>query len=253
MGIKTPLLLCEANSLFRNYTFSNLQSTSSGVIDTTYIANSYILKKYERKVDVAADAKLLEHLGALNVSEHLASENGWHLYSRLEGREIQSVKLFHIQALARFMAAFHKLTKDYPCNDEFLKRYQISSKLRESKKISFYFYKRVQYLQALKLKNDGFIHGDLFKDNALFKGNKIAVFDFIDGGEGNFLFDCAVALIGFDRRELYINSFLRTYNQHAPKKITKVAFKEMLHIASHFYALLRAVHYKNINKAKELL
>ena len=114
-------------------------------------------------------------------------------------------------------------------------------------------YKQLCYLQKVALKSDGFIHGDLFKDNALFKDGKIAVFDFIDGANGNFLFDCAVALVGFKRRELYINAFLRTYNQNAPYKIKKLDLKEMLPIASHFYALLRVAHYKNIKKAKELL
>ena len=108
MGIKTPLLLSEANSLFRNYTFSNLQSTSSGIVDTTYIADKYIIKKYEREVNIAFDVKLLEHLQELNVSKYIISNREWHLYTKLEGSEIEHVKLFHIHSLARFLAKFHK-------------------------------------------------------------------------------------------------------------------------------------------------
>lgn len=257
MGIKTPLLLSEANSLFRNYTFSKLLSTSSGIVDTTYIADKYIIKKYERDVNVAFDVKLLQHLQELNVSRYITSsrskKESWHLYSKLEGSEVKHVKLFHIQALARFLAKFHRLTKSYPCQVNFLKQYQIDSKLQKLRRLSFLHYKKLHYLQSLQLKNDGFIHGDLFKDNTLFEGNTIAVFDFIDGGEGNFLFDCAVALVGFDKRELYLNTFLRSYNQCAPKKIEKEKLKEMLQVASGFYALLRVAHYKNLKKAKELL
>ena len=255
MGIKTSLSLLEAQKLFPNYSINSLQKSVSGVVDTTYISEKYIIKKYEREVNIAFDNKLLAylHTNGLNVPQHLQSSGDWHLYSKLEGKEVKSVKLFHIHSLARFMAKFHSLTKEYDPKKDFLQSYKVDEKLLFAKKLSFCTYKKLQHLQNFSPNNDGFIHGDLFKDNALFECNKIKVFDFIDGAMGNFCFDCAVALVGFDRRKLYVHTFLKSYNQHAPKKISKKELLAMMNVASHFYALLRVAHYKNRKKAKELL
>ena len=50
MGVITKITLKQVNALFKNYNFTKLTPTSSGIIDTTYIIStdkkSYILKKY---------------------------------------------------------------------------------------------------------------------------------------------------------------------------------------------------------------
>jgi len=71
-----------------------------------------------------------------------------------------------------------------------------------------------------------------------------------------FVFDMAVCLVAFDARKhshYFINLFLNTYNQNAPKKIKKEELIKTMKIASEFYALLRIEKYKNPYKAKELL
>ena len=87
--------------------------------------------------------------------------------------------------------------------------------LSYTKQNFFAYYKKLQYLQNYNSKIDGLIHGDIFKDNTLFDGQKIAVFDFIDSTCGNFGFDVAVCLIGFGAKKnnYFINLFLKTYNQ----------------------------------------
>ena len=66
----------------------------------------------------------------------------------------------------------------------------------------------------------------------------------------------AVCLVAFDAKKhssYFINLFLNTYNQRAPKKIKREELINTMKIASEFYALLRIEKYKNPNRAKELL
>ena len=110
------------------------------------------------------------------------------------------------------------------------------------KKHSFTQFKKYEYLEHLKCKNDGFIHGDLFKDNAVFYGKKIGVFDFIDGGNGNFLFDCAVALFGFDvqkSQKLKKEIFRKSYNQKTIRKIDTKSLDTFFQYAKDYYEMKR--------------
>jgi len=262
MAVKTKITLHEVNKLFVSFNFIKLVPTTSGIVDTTYIAitknREYILKKYERDIEdrIKKDTKLLKKLknAGLNVPTLLESKNEWFLYEKLRGNEPKVVKIYHIQALARFLAKLHSITYDktkgYPQKDE------ISKALKFTKDNFFLYYKKLEFLKSYKPKNDGFIHGDIFKDNTVFDTHKLGIFDFIDGDNGSFYFDIAVALVSFDAKKhnfYFINLFLNTYNQHSPKKLNKEELLKHLHIASSFYALKRILSYKNTKKAKELL
>jgi len=241
VGIKTKLSLDEAQKLFEG--IEHLIPTTSGVMDTTYLSSKYVLKKYEREVDVLADAKNLAqmHQAGLHVPCYLQTNSGWHLYTRLEGSMPSHVQHYHIQSLARFLSKLHTLKIKSEC--EYFQSYDIPSKLQFVKKNFFLYYKKLEHLGGVTLPCEGFIHGDLFKDNALFDGRKIAVIDFIDSGCGSFAFDCAVALIGFDSRKLHKKLFVRTYNQHAKRKLKADELESMMVVAKHFFALLRILHY----------
>ncbi len=258
MGVKTQLSLKKAQKLFPNYTIDNLTPSTSGLIDTTYITKHHILKKFERDKEPLHDAQLLSFLKnkGLNVPVHIGESDGWHLYTKLSGKEPKVIKTYHIQALARFLARFHSCTFKRNCTKSFLDNYNIKEILRYCKTDHYCYYKNLQQLQHYKPKNDGFIHGDIFKDNTLFDGQHIGVFDFIDGGSGAFVFDAAVALVAFDAKKhnnYFISLFLKTYNQKAPQKLSKAQLIQTMQRASKFYALLRINHYKNTKKAKELL
>lgn len=264
MGVKTHLSLEALNRLFAAYEFSSLVATDSGVIDTTYIAScvqtSYILKKYEREIaqKVEEDKALLEmlHLWGLNVPRCVESSKGWHLYEKLQGRQPRHIRSYHIQALARFLAKMHQCTYKKKSPHKMMDQKEIASNLGYAKRNFYAYYKKLQTLQGYKAKEDGTIHGDLFKDNTVFDGEKIGVFDFIDSACGNFALDAGVALLGFDVRRgksFFISLFLGTYNQHAPKKLTKKELLASLDTASRFYTLKRIVHFKNTKKAKELM
>jgi len=257
MGVKRALSLQKLQELFPSYSFDILSPTTSGVVDTTYISEQYIIKFYERDIQekIALDADILLHLhsAALNVPRLLEVSDGWHLYERLKGDSPQTIKLFHIQTLARFMAQFHAQKIKHP--DDFLKKYEIQKTLSKIKKYYFRFYKELEPLKEYTMQNDGFIHGDIFIDNTLFNDKKIAVFDFIDGGSGAYIFDIAVALLSFNpnNRPLYTKVFLNTYNQQRAKKIALDELKKTIKIASLFYGILRIETQKGTSRAKKLI
>lgn len=264
MGVKTIISLEELNKIFPNYNFTEILATESGIIDTTYIVhtktNSYILKKYEREIPnkIALDTRLLNELNSagLNVPLCLEDNSGWYLYSKLEGKHPQTIKSYHIQAIARFLAALHNATSKNICDYNMMVETEVIDALKYTKAHYFGYYKKLEFLKNFSHENDVLIHGDIFKDNTIFNGGKVGVIDFIDSSCGTLSFDVAVTLIGFDARchnDYFINIFLRAYNQHAPKKLTKKLVKEKMKTASHFYALKRIYKYKNTFRAKELL
>ncbi|QOP42548.1 phosphotransferase [Sulfurimonas sediminis] len=262
MGVKTELTLEELCQLFPKYDFKQIIPTTNGIMDTTYIvknsSDAYILKKYERKMGkkVQTEQALLEHLlpCKLNTPQFLEQNKGWYLYTKLQGSMPKTTKLFHIHSLARFLAVFHNKSRNFKDTSPFLQQYDINAMLAFVKKNHFYFYKKLSSLQKFRLKQEGFIHGDIFKDNTLFHKNNIAVFDFIDGGLGEFAFDAAVALLSFNpkNRQLFTRVFLATYNQKKKRKITPAALQKQRNIAAAFYALLRINHDKKTKRAKEM-
>ena len=258
MGVQTPLSLQEAQTLFPSFNINTLTPTTDGVMDTTYLTEMYVLKHYEREINhkIKTDAKILQTFShhKLNTPQLLASENGWYLYTRLKGDVPKSISYFHIQALARFLAKMHLLSQKLNAKEVFLQEYNLKKTLTFTQRKYYFYYKKLQSLKYFQVKEDGFIHGDIFKDNTLFDGEKIAVFDFIDGGLGEFSFDIAVALVAFNphKKTSFTKLFLNTYNQHAPKKVTIKELKKQVKMAAKLYSLLRIQNYKNPAKAKLL-
>jgi homoserine kinase type II len=262
MGVKTSLTLTQAQKLFTGFEFIQLLPTKDGIIDTTYIVQgrqeSYILKKYERTIDerVIFDAKFLEklHTEGLNIPLLLASSSGWYLYKKLRGSEAKTIQYRHITALGRFLAQLHQETAKITYQENFIERYSLSTLLREIKTKHYLYYKKLYALNSLTQKCDGFIHGDIFKDNTVFDGDKIGVFDFIDGGCGTFAFELGVVMLSFNphSRRSYKKLLLSSYNQNAPKRVTLQELEENIKNAAKLYTLLRISHHSNTNRAKEL-
>jgi homoserine kinase type II len=264
MGVITKLSLGELNSIFTDYNFISIEETLYGVIDTTYTASTkdkhYIIKRYERDIKhkIERDKQLLKDLksSGLNVPAFLEEKDGWYIYEKLSGDIPKNTHTAHIQALARLLSKLHAATykKDFPCS--FMQSCEVDKSLEFIKTNFYHYYKKLQKVENFNMQNDGLIHGDIFKDNTVFDSYKIGIFDFIDSGYGSFLFDSAVALIGFNVKKTdnyYINMFLNTYNQRAPKKLKKRDLIHEMDLASKFYTLLRIYRNKNIKTAKELL
>lgn len=263
MGVNTHIDLTTLNTLFPEYNFTELHPTSDGVIDTTYIITnkqeSYILKYFDRDISqqIKQDKQLLTtlHQAGLNVPLYLNEQKGWYLFKRLKGSSPKNIHLFHIQTLARFMAKYHSHTRNYQCENSFFAPYNINEKLYFLKKKFYLHYKKLEPLKRYKPKYEGFIHGDIFTDNTVFEKNKIGVFDFIDGGCGEFLFDIAVALLSFSQKQKPsdLKVFINTYNRFSSNKIKEKELKAMIKTAAQFYALLRLSRYENTQRANELL
>ena len=264
MGVKTQLSLASLNSLFSSYNFIKLTPTSDGLIDTTFLASSnetnYIVKKFEQasKNQINKSNHFLEYLSlnGLNVSKCLEHKESWYIYERLTGATPKTTNTKHIQALARFLSKMHRLSYKKSTLNDFYESYKVQNLMLNIKIKHYSYYKKLSTLLAFTPQNDGIIHGDIFRDNTVFNGDKLGVFDFIDFGNGSFVFDCAVTLVGFKVKKhntYFINLFLNTYNQRAPKKITKIELLRYLSITAKFYALLRIEHYNSTKKAKKLL
>ena len=264
MGVKTQITLIELNNIFNSYNFTKITPTITGIIDTTYIVStnkaSYILKKFERDIShkIAQDIELLKKLksAGLNVPLCIDKKNGWYLYEKLNGEQPRVVKNFHIQKVAKFLSKMHKETHKARCNSSKTVEDEVIEALKYVKTNFFSYYKKFEFLKNITHKNDGIIHGDIFKDNTLFNDKKIGVIDFIDSSCGAFSYDVAIALVGFDiktNNDYFINLFLKSYNQYAPKKIKKPEVIQKMIFAANFFALKRVYRYKNTIKAKELL
>ena len=264
MGVVTKIDLNELNRLFPSYNFTKITPTISGIIDTTYIVDtdskSYILKRYEREIKhkIELDMKLLLKLksAGLNVPTCSDESDGWYIYEKLNGKQPQDVKSYHIQAVARFLAKMHIETAKMKCDSNSIIEKEVLESLKYVKSNFFSYYKKFEFLKQFTCKNDAIIHGDIFKDNTIFEHKKIGVIDFIDSSCGTFEYDVAVTLIGFDAKvynKYFINLFLLNYNQHAPKKLKYKDVILKMKFASHFFALKRVHKYENTSKAKELL
>lgn len=264
MGVKTTITLDELNALFKTYDFISIKATTNGVIDTTYLVytreSGYILKKYERDIStkIDEDIRLLNELksAGLNVPRCIEASGEWYLYEMLSGESPRVIKSYHIQELARFLSNFHKHTYSSCLQKAFIDEHDIYDDMAYAKKSFYYHFKRVEFLKVHKSRNDGKIHADIFKDNTVFDGKKIGVFDFIDSVDGSFVFDVAVALVAFDsfkHGEYFINLFINTYNQKAPKKLNKKELLANMRVARALYSVKRIGMYKNVKKANELL
>ena len=263
MGVKTPLSLTQAQKLFPTYDIKTLHPTKDGVMDTTYIAEAkdgaYIIKKYERNIThkISFDAQLLDTLSrsGLCVPKLLAQNKQWYLYTKLEGKSPKHITLAHMQKLGQTLAKMHSITDSIQTQKPFLENYPLKEILQQHKAKHFFYYKKLAPLQDTKLKNDGFIHGDIFKDNTLFSKKRLCIFDFIDGGSGSFAFELGVVLLSFNphARRSFTRLLLQSYNQHAAKKISLRELETHCKTAAKLYTLLRINHTQNTKRAKELV
>lgn len=130
------------------------------------------------------------------------------LYKWIEGRHVPVAKLTapKLDAIGRTMAELHTLSKHFKKGIENRFAYErvaeiyagVRSKLPPYfKRITRTLDDEVDYLKHY-LENKlpkGIIHGDLFTDNVLFRGDKvIAVLDFEAASRGKFVFDLATAV-----------------------------------------------------------
>lgn len=130
--------------------------------------------------------------------------------TRLSGEHINTPNLRQVSAVGNLMADLHMaachITEDYQGtrDNKWLEQtvYQASTLLSRDEKAHVHD-TLTQYLKLdLHQLPHGIIHGDLFRDNVFFEGDKLTgVIDFYSAGVGFLLFDLAVVINDWCRNE----------------------------------------------------
>ncbi len=260
MGVKTTLSLTEANTLFPSFKFIKIKPSTDGIIDTTYSVygtkQSYILKKFEEATPLQINRQhdLLKQLQAshLSVPDLLASASPWYLYTKLPGETPSTLTYLQTQNLAKAMATIHISTRHQKRGQPLFDPLKIKQELCQLKKSAFYHYKKLSYLQNIKLEHHGIIHGDIFLDNLLFNGHSVGLIDFIDADDGNFSFDLGVCAMACIETLPKLQVLRRCYNRTSPQKTTLTSLLEMMQTGADFYTLKRLLSQQSTHSQQAL-
>ncbi len=248
MGIKTKLSKKDIKPYFK---CSKLQKTKHGVRDTVYILdNKYILKLFENSSlkNIKEEIKLLELCKKLPVSKLVQKtifiqNKPTLIYKKCEGKSLQKVDTKHITQMGRFLKKFHTKTKGKPSSNKNIFSHKNLKKLIiKSNHVELL---KIYNSLRIKLKNDGIIHGDIFKDNALFKNDKLScIIDFSEACNGDFYFDLAVVAMDWCKSDKEIKTLLKSYDA----KIKLKKFKIYMKYALLYYATSRYLDNRDYNQ-----
>ncbi|MDP3292708.1 MAG: phosphotransferase [Sulfuricurvum sp.] len=250
MGVKTVITLAD---LPQSLEITSLEASKDGVMDSVYFLNdNRVLKIFENTTaeSVKEELKLLTHCETLPVpkpnGEIFRVQNKPALiYHRCQGKSLKSAEVGQIRQIGTFLQAFHTLTAArQSTNEPLFERSRLKRMIEESNvEIFDTLLKKID----LRLRNDGIIHGDLFMDNALFKGESLScVIDFTQACNGDFLFDLAVAGLSWCDSDEKTEALLESYGA----TITLEAFRPYREYATLFYSVNR---YLNGGNYQELL
>ena len=270
MGVRTHINLNEANQLIKDIgiEFKNIEETSDGISDSTYIATllddkKCIFKIYEfaSKEEVKNEIKILNTLENLPTPKALSNGNKIFeynqkpiaIYSYLDGISYDNPTVEQVREIGLFLGKFHSFTKNIRSVNqniysqsaikELMTNIMNYEDIDESVKNSFY--SKYELVCELSLEENCVIHGDLFPDNAKFIGDILTgVFDFVEACNGHFFFDLAVVINSwcFDNNNLNLNKFntiIEHYNKFSPLKVNYKEIKQYMMYAALFYACQR--------------
>lgn len=244
MAIYTLMDRSELDQIVEDYGLGKLvlsDGVARGSVNTHYLLSTsrgkYLLKIDEVKseMEVKREIDLLVFLKKYGYPcpQPLADRKGRQyrelggkcisLYKHLEGDLIgpEELSFNHLENMGRVLADLHTIGKGYKKGIDnrfsFERIYELYRDVRE--KLPSYFKKivrtldeEIDYLHSYlegKLPK-GIIHGDLFSDNVLFKGEKVAaVLDFEASCRGKFVFDLATAVnaLCFDEGRYQLRRF----------------------------------------------
>jgi homoserine kinase type II len=250
MGVKTKISKKDLAGIFDVKT---LFETKNGVSDSVYIVNNkYVLKIFEKgsQNNIKEELRLYKKMKHLKVAKII--KNGLRIkgkdalvYKKCDGKSLQKVKIKQIKQIGKFLKEFHKITKGKTSkNKNLFSNKIVKDMVKQSKDKRF---KKIYRSLKIELKNDGIIHGDIFKDNVLFKGDKLScVIDFCEACNGDFYFDLAVVGLDWCRNDKEYKILLKSYGADIGLK----EFKLYIKYAGLYYALMR---YFDKRDYKELL
>jgi homoserine kinase type II len=229
MAVYTHLSKKEAAEIGADYGLPKLlavRPVREGSVNTHYLLETakgkFLVKidevKSEIEVKRELDLLLFLRKHGFPCPAPLADRRGRHcrdwdgkllsVYRNIEGRLIAAEDLSsgQLENIGRVLADLHLISKAYKKGVEnrfgFERVADVYGDVRSRlpsylKKIVRTLDEEIEYLQSY-LENKlpkGIIHGDLFSDNILFRGEKVvAVLDFEAAGRGKFIFDLATAV-----------------------------------------------------------
>jgi homoserine kinase type II len=250
MGVKTKISKKDLAGIFDVKT---LFETKNGVSDSVYIVNNkYVLKIFEKgsQNNIKEELRLYKKMKHLKVAKII--KNGLRIkgkdalvYKKCDGKSLQKVKIKQIKQIGKFLKEFHKITKGKTSkNKNLFSKVIVKDMVKQSKNKRF---QKIYRSLKIELKNDGIIHGDIFKDNVLFQKGKLScIIDFCEACNGDFYFDLAVIGLDWCRNDKEYKILLKSYGAD----ITLKKFKSYIKYAGLYYALMR---YFDKRDYKELL
>ena len=272
MGSLTKINLCDANELITqtNVSFELLTETKNGITDSTYIGidkeqTKYILKIYENSTtkEVQSELKTLEYLQT-KVPCVLSKEIFYYdnkpvvLFSFIKGKIANDINKEQIVEITNFLSDIHQSNIKPKVKNIYSKVY-FEEMLRSSIKKTDAFKSRYLLIKDIDLRDDSFIHGDLFPDNAKFIHNKLSgVYDFGQSCFGNAKFDLSVMIISWCFKDYCFNmdfytSIIEQYTMNTKKVIDTNILKPYLLYACLYYALQRYTRIKSKRDFDEYL
>ena len=257
MAVFTHVKQQDIQSLLEKFSigdFKSLEGIQGGIENTNYFLttskNSYVLTIFERLdfEQLPFYLEVMSHLAKNNILVPLPIADNknrilFELYgkpaaivSKLEGKSDLKPNTEQIKSIAYEMAKMHLTSNNfamYQPNLRSLDWWQTTIPnildcvtLEEKKLLTSELAILSQFFNSITYKNlpQGICHCDLFRDNALFVGNKLGgIFDFYFAGIDKFLFDICVAVndwcINYETKLInkdLFNEFINAYNTIRP-------------------------------------
>lgn len=284
MAVFTTLSLMDVNNLLANYTIApvlEITGIGQGMENSNYLllcqSTRYVLTILEELTMTQAQfhVQLLATFAAQNckVAKLIADKDGNYLQSFakkpvlvsefVQGKHLQSVNAAQCVAIGEELAKLHLAgayvdssyhgTRD----EQWLANcvYQASAFLNAAEKADVERVLTAYQSLVIHELPHGFIHGDLFRDNAFFEGDRLTgVIDFYSAGIGFLLYDLAIVVNDWCRNNdntpnpLLVEKLVQAYSQIRPwTENEKLLWPLMQQVAAMRFWLSRLLTQKNAN------
>jgi homoserine kinase type II len=228
MAVFTEVSFDEADAFLRMLDLGQLRSIEAcagGIENTNYFVSTefgtYVLTLFERLAtdELPFYLHLMQHLASRGIPVpdpvpdrearvlHWLKDKPAVLVNRLRGRSEANPSIGHCTAVGAMLARMHLAGRDYDRHQQNLRGMQwweetvpmvwphLSEDQRTLLSGELDFQRRVAASQAYAALPRGPIHGDLFRDNAMFEGERLTgILDFYFAGCDTWLYDIGVCL-----------------------------------------------------------
>jgi len=287
MSVFTTITLVEVQALLRDFSIgevNELQGIAAGITNTNYFVTTdkarYVLTIFEENemAELSYFVDLMTHLAKHNVpcpkpifdkqgiSLHLLKNKPALLVSCLNGKDTELPSVDQCAQVGHALAQMHIAGQSFKHKSHNLRgadwRIATAAKVKDKLSITDQeLLKQVLDYQAkldLSILPQGVIHGDLFRDNVLFDGERLGGFiDFYYACDDVLAFDVAVAVndwcltetAEFDKPRL--NAFMHAYTKIRPfNEVEQQAWQGLLCIAALRFWLSRLYdwHYPHVGE-----